>query len=168
MSSSRETQPRAQAKAGAVAGVWMRCWHEPNVTQLFTDLVANWAVWAPPASQVSFPIIVVLLLWWPLSSFLPPVGHWKAVVGQGVALKGHSLEKELYTLVGERLTEQMSSWKCCSLCDSLSCAVGWRRDYSFPLRVIGSHTATKRTPMRSGRTRCDLLLSSFALLFYLH
>lgn len=66
----------------------------------------------------------MLRVWWPLGSFRPPAGHYtavaKAVVGQGIALlvylKKHSFEKELYTFVGERFTEQMSSWKCCSLC----------------------------------------------------
>ena len=68
--------------------------------------------------------MVVLRVWWPLGSFLPPADRCtavgKAVVGQGVALlvylKERSFEKELYAFVGERFTEQMSSWKCCSLC----------------------------------------------------
>lgn len=36
------------SKDGAVAGMRTRCWHEREVTQLFTDLAANWAAWARP------------------------------------------------------------------------------------------------------------------------
>lgn len=104
------------SKDDSVFGIWMHCWHEPEVTQLLTDLVANWALWTRPAWRVSFPVVAVCAVWLVAACFF----SCTAVGRAGCSLrciKEHNCEREQRTFVWGRFTEKKSSWKCCSLCD---------------------------------------------------
>lgn len=74
------------SKDDVVFGIWMHCWHEPEVTQLLTDLVANWALWTRPAWRVSFPVVAVCAVWLVAACFFSCTAVGRAVPGQGAAL----------------------------------------------------------------------------------